>query len=125
MDDFLNRHSRKTLLIGVVITIIAVFFGMRYAVGMIAGLSFGEIHRRIRANYISNMLSLRKHSPLGAYSSFTLGMVFLCVPLLLGALYPDRINIFTAALGMMLFRFEIFIDEVFFKGKEGGDDSVS
>jgi hypothetical protein len=44
MDDFLNLHSRRTLLIGLVITIIAVFFGMQYSVGMIAGLSFGEIH---------------------------------------------------------------------------------
>jgi hypothetical protein len=118
MDDFLNLHSRRTLLIGLVITIIAVFFGMQYSVGMIAGLSFGEIHRRIKANYITNMLYFRKNSTLGSYSFFTLGMVFLCVPLVLGALYPDRINIFTAALGILMFKYEIFIKEIFFRRRE-------
>lgn len=118
MDDFLNRHSRITLLIGCISTFILAFIGTRYAVGMIAGLSFGEIHRRIRSNYISNMLFFRKRSTLGSYSFFTLGMIFLCVPIFLGALYPDRINIFTAALGIMLFRYEIFISETFLGRKE-------
>lgn len=118
MDDYLNRHSRKTLLIGGILTIIFAFFGQPYAVGMIAGLSFGEIHRRIRANFISNMLFFRRQSSLSSYSFFTLGMIFLCVPILLGALYPDRINIFTAALGILMFKYEIFISEVIFRRKE-------
>jgi len=118
MDDFLNQHSRKTLLIGIVVAIFAAFFGVRYAVGMIAGLSFGEIHRRMKSRYISNMLFYRKNSSLGSYSFFTFGMLFLCVPLALGVIYPDRINIFMVALGILIFKYEIFLSEVFFRRKE-------
>jgi hypothetical protein len=110
-------------LIGGIITILLTFYGLKYAVGMIAGLSFAEIHRRVKANYISNMLFFRNRSSLSSYSFFTFGIVFLCIPMLLGVLYPDRINIMTAALGILLFKYEVFASEVFFGRREKRDDS--
>ena len=118
MDDFMNRHSRITWLIGGVLSLIALSVGLKYAVGLIAGLAFGEIHRRVKANYIGNMLFFREHKPFGSYLFFTLGMMFLCVPILLGAIYPDRINVFTAAFGILLFKYEMYFREVFLRRKE-------
>ncbi len=118
MDDFLNRHSRRTWLVGSALTIIAAFFGLRFAVGLLAGLSFGEIHRRLKANYLSNMLFFREHKPFGSYLFFALGMIFLCLPLVLGAFYPEKVNMITAALGILLFKYEIFFDEIFRRRKE-------
>ncbi len=114
----MNRHSMITWGIGLLITFILFFFGLRYAVGMLAGLSFSYVHLRLKANYIGNMLFFRNHSPFGTYVFFTLGMLLLCIPLLLGALYPQRINIFTAAFGILFFKYEIFVKEMFFRRKE-------
>jgi len=119
MDDFLKQHARKTWLIGIVIAILISFIGMKYAVGLLAGLAFGEIHRRLSAYYLGNVLFFREYKPLGAYLFFAFGIALLCVPILLGGLYPERINIFTAAFGVMLFRYEIFFNEVVKGRKEG------
>jgi len=119
MDDFLKQHARKTWLIGIVIAILISFIGMKYAVGLLAGLAFGEIHRRLSAYYLSNVLFFREYKPFGAYLFFAFGITLLCVPILLGALYPERINLLTAALGVMLFRYEIFFDALVNRRKEG------
>ena len=118
MDVFLKEHTKNSFFIGIMISVLSCFFGLRYGLGMFAGVVLAQLNMRLMALYLNNMLFFRRRHRVGSYLFFTFGVLLLGIPLALGAFFPNIFNIFTAAFGLLLFKVELIVKEVFFFKKE-------
>ena len=118
MDEFLKEHSKNSFFIGVMISFLLCFAGIKYGLGMFIGVVMAQLNMRLMSLYINDMLFFRRRNRVGSYLFFTFGILLLGIPLAMGAVYPHYFNIFTAAFGVLLFKIELITKEVFLFKKE-------
>ena len=118
MDEFLKEHSKNSFFIGMMISVFLCFAGINYGLGMFVGIVMAQLNMRLMSLYINDMLFFRRRNRIGSYLFFTFGILLLGIPLALGAVYPHIFNIITAAFGVLLFKIEMIVKEVFLFKKE-------
>lgn len=108
----------RTWIIGTLIALIGGFFNITIASGILLGLLFGTIHARAQETFFSAMLGMQN------FNRFLFGIYFLgnfgmfAIPLLIGSVRPDFVNVFGAAFGLALHKIMIYVESLFFNRKE-------
>ncbi len=120
-SDYINRTSLTGLILGISISIALSFFGIRYGVGFLVGIVIGQINLRLTINYVDNLLFEGKFAKMSflIYVLFNYGLMILAF--FLSVIYPQWINIYMVALGLIMLKLVIYFKEIVLY-KTGGRD---
>ncbi|MEI7668164.1 MAG: hypothetical protein WCI62_04165 [Erysipelotrichaceae bacterium] len=115
MKTLFNQNTYKVILFGLFIGLCLLIFGRPYALGFLLGVMVSYVSMGLLEAFINRIFFNKTYSGFSGYIFFTFRNIFLGVPLLLGVIYPNVINIYTAALGVMYFKIVLYTKEIFFR----------
>lgn len=95
------------------LTLVLYLYNHSWSFGFILGIVFSKLHFAIIEFRINRIFENRS---VGFLTNFTfiMGNISFIIPLGFAILYPEIFNIITVALGIVFFKYYIYIKEIFF-----------
>ena len=96
-----NKEDVQQVIFAVICSVVgSLIFGKSVGAGIILGTIFGLIHYTILKRFITTLLATRQFN-VGMFLLYFLGNYgIFAVPLYIGCVYPDFVNVFGAAFGL-------------------------
>lgn len=107
-----------TLIAGAVLTVATWFIDRTIAAGLLLGLVFGAIHQLAQVSFFQSVLSARVFNVKFFMIYFLGNFGVYAIPLYIGSVYPDFVNVFGAAFGLLLYKIMIYAEEFIKRRKE-------
>ena len=115
---FHSSLTLRTLVLGILLSIVACLWNVQIGAGIMLGLIFGLIHHLALSSFISMMLGMRRFNQFLFILYFLGNFGMLVIPLYIGSVYPDFVNVFGAAFGLLLHKIMIYVESIFLRRKE-------
>lgn len=116
-----ERIWKTWAVLGAVIVVVSVFFRWQFAVGYVIGAASCRLLFWRNETFWSDVLDTR--IPVGGGSHFLVNYLLMAVTLMLGALFPEYIDIFGCALGLFSVKLAVVLCEIIGKKEEDHDRS--
>lgn len=111
-----ERNWKLFGVITIIIAVITLFFHWQWTTGYLVGTAIAVINYMRNESYWGDILDegTVKGSRYGFH--FTVNMFLMAVPMVVAALFPQYLNIFTVALGEMMIKITVTVEVLLPKG---------
>ncbi len=105
-------------ILAVVITVICLFISIPAAIGFVIGSLDAILLYKRNESYWSEILDIG--TPVGSRYGFhyMINIALMALPMLVAVLYPQYINVFTVALGLMMIKITVTLQLLLKRGRE-------
>jgi hypothetical protein len=117
MKELYGKQQLIIHVIGVLIALGLLYFGLSFTLGFLLGIVASDISILLLEKRIDVILGQRIKG-FKSYLNFMIGNLFLIVPLTLAVLWPNVFNLLGVGLGILYLRYSVFIKAMFIKGKD-------
>lgn len=117
MKSLLRTRYLTLIISGIIIALALLIFNYTWSFGFILGFIFSFITLRITESQIDSVLFNQKKGIM-MYVKFILGNLIYLIPFTISLIFSQMINIIFVALGLLYFKYFMFVAEIFFRKKE-------
>lgn len=117
MKTLLRSKLFTFILIGLIIAIALMFFDYSWGLGFLLGFGFSFLTIKITEAQVDSVLFHQKKGIM-LYISFIVGNLIYVIPFAISMIFNEYFNIIFVALGLLFFKYYIFVTEIFFRKKE-------
>lgn len=117
MKTLLRTRYLTLIISGIILALALLFFNYTWSFGFLLGFFFSFITIRITESQIDSVLFNQKKGIM-MYVKFILGNLIYLVPFTISLLLAQYFNLIFVAVGLLYFKYFIFITEIFFRKKE-------
>jgi hypothetical protein len=117
MKEILQKRFSVLIISGLLVSLGLLFVGYSWTLGFLLGFAFSFLTVNITKYQVDSVLIKRKQS-WTTYVKFILGNLIYIVPFVISILLYDWFNLFAVGIGLLYFKYFIFISEIFFRQKE-------
>jgi hypothetical protein len=117
MKELLRNRFTVLIISGLLVSLGLLFVGYSWSLGFLLGFAFSFLTVNITKYQVDSVLFSRTQS-WTTYVKFMLGNLIYIVPFIISILLYDWFNLFAVGIGLLYFKYFIFISEIFFRQKE-------
>lgn len=117
MKTLLRTRYLTLIISGIILALALLFFNYTWSFGFLLGFFFSFITIRITESQIDSVL-FNQRKGIMMYVKFILGNLIYLVPFTISLLFAQYFNLIFVAVGLLYFKYFIFITEIFFRKKE-------
>lgn len=117
MKEILRNRYTALIVSGILVSLGLLFVGFSWSLGFLLGFAFSFLTVNITKYQVDSVLLHRKQS-WTTYVKFIVGNLIYVVPFIISILMYDWFNLFAVGIGLLFFKYFIFISEIFFRQKE-------
>lgn len=118
MDAFMKRGVKVTLIGSLMLGLILVFVQPSFAFGLWLGSVAGVINMLITSNYYADLLFEEEFSAVKYGLFFLIKLVLISGSLYLGVVFPNYVNIFMVALGLIMLKLSLYVTEFYVRRRK-------
>lgn len=118
-QDYVKQISKIAIIVGILASVILGLFRLNLGLGLFVGLFVGQVNLLMTTNYVDNLFFNGSFSTSSflLYAVINYGLMILAF--LLSMLYPNLVNIYMVALGLLMLKLVVYIKEIVFYKKGG------
>lgn len=117
MKTLLRTKFRYLIFSGIIIALALLFFNYTWSTGFILGFAFSFITVGITESQIDSVLFNQKKGIM-VYIGFIIGNLIYVIPFVISIIFKEYFNVILVAIGLLYFKYFIFVTEIFFRKKE-------
>ena len=117
MKEILRNRYTLLIITGLIVGAGLMFVGLSWSLGFLLGFAFSFVTVNITKFQIDSVLFHKKQSWTN-YVGFMIGNLIYVVPFIISILFYEWFNLFAVGIGLLFFKYFIFITEIFFRQKE-------
>lgn len=117
MKEILQNRFSILIVSGLLVALGLLIVGLSWSFGFLLGFAFSFLTVNITKYQVDSVMFKRKHS-WKTYVKFIVGNMIYIVPFIISILWFDWFNLFAVGIGLLYFKYFIFISEIFFRQKE-------
>lgn len=117
MKTLLRTKLLTLILIGIIFALALMVFDYRWSFGFLLGFAFSFITIKITETQIDSVLFHQKKGVM-LYLSFIIGNLIYVIPFVISLVFNNYFNLIFVAVGLLFFKYYIFVTEIFFRKKE-------
>ena len=117
MKELLRNRYTLLIITGILVSLGLLFVGHAWSLGFLLGFVFSFLTVNITKYQVDSVLFKRTHS-WTTYVKFIIGNLIYVVPFIISILLMEWFNLFAVGIGLLFFKYFIFISEIFFRQKE-------
>ena len=118
MDAYIKRGIKVTLIISMMLGLILMFIQLSFAFGLWLGSVAGLINMLITSSYYADLLFEEEFSVVKYGLFFLIKLGFISGSLYLGIIFPNYVNIFMVALGLIMLKLCLYVTEFYIRRRK-------
>ena len=118
MDAYIKRGIKVTLIISMMLGLILMFIQLSFAFGLWLGSVAGLINMLITSSYYADLLFEEEFSVVKYGLFFLIKLGFISGSLYLGIVFPNYVNIFMVALGLIMLKLCLYVTEFYIRRRK-------